>query len=154
MAMNELQTQLNKQVANLNVMYTKLHNYHWNVKGPQFFTLHAKFEELYNEITEKMDSVAERLLTIGGKPYATLKEVMNNTSINEATGNENADQMVKQLIQDFIQLVNEFGAAILAAEKAGDHVTADLFTSMAGELEKHVWMLNAYVGEASQVQTV
>lgn len=154
MAMNELQTQLNKQVANLNVMYVKLHSYHWYVKGTHFFTLHEKFEEFYNEMTEKMDAVAERLLTIGGKPYATLKDYLNNASIKEAAGNETADQMIKQLIQDFIQLVNEFGEGILAAENAGDHVTADLFISMAGDLEKHIWMLNAYVGEESQVQTV
>lgn len=154
MSMIELQAQLNKQVANLNVLYTKLHNFHWYVKGPQFFVLHAKFEELYNEVAEKMDAVAERLLTIGGKPYGTLKEVMHHATINEAAGHEHADQMVKQVIQDFIQLVNEFGEAIIAAENAGDNVTADLFTSMSGELEKHIWMLNAYVGEPTQVHNL
>ncbi|KAF6610761.1 DNA starvation/stationary phase protection protein, partial [Paenibacillus sp. EKM208P] len=64
---------LNRQVANLNVLYVKIHNYHWYVKGSSFYTLHVKFEELYNEVTLKMDEIAERLLALKGSPSATLK---------------------------------------------------------------------------------
>ncbi|MGZ9583266.1 Dps family protein [Paenibacillus marinisediminis] len=141
-----LQTQLNQQVANLNMMYVKLHNYHWFVKGSNFFTLHEKFEELYDEMTAKMDEVAERLLTIGGQPYATLKEYVAHATIQEAAGNESSEQMLKQLIADFNQLVNEFGAASNEADNLGDKVTADMFVSMSADLEKHVWMLSAYLG--------
>ena len=59
---------LNRQVANLNVLYVKIHNYHWYVKGPNFFTLHVKFEEFYNEVTVQMDEIAERILTLKGSP--------------------------------------------------------------------------------------
>ncbi|MCE5171260.1 DNA starvation/stationary phase protection protein [Paenibacillus profundus] len=146
----QLQTLLNQQVANLNVMYVKLHNYHWFVKGHLFFNLHEKFEELYNEITEKMDEVAERLLTIGGKPYATLKEYSQHTTIQEGVGNETSEDMVKQLIKDFNQLIKEFGEAQEEAQKVGDEVSNDLFIGMQGDLAKHVWMLSAYIGEESK----
>jgi starvation-inducible DNA-binding protein len=73
---NQLVSILNKQIANWSVLYTKLHNYHWYVKGGQFFTLHVKFEEFYNEAGLHVDELAERLLAIGGKPAATLKEYL------------------------------------------------------------------------------
>lgn len=80
-----LEQVLNRQVANLNVLYVKVHNFHWYVKGEQFFALHVKFEELYNDITLKMDEVAERLLSIKGSPAATMKEYLEIATIQEAT---------------------------------------------------------------------
>ena len=74
MAQKTLDKQLNELVATWSVLYTKLHNYHWYVSGPSFFTLHTKFEELYNEVTLNLDEIAERILSKGGKPVATLKE--------------------------------------------------------------------------------
>ena len=70
--MNKLEQLLNKEVANFAVLYTKLHNFHWYVKGSLFFQLHGKFEELYDEVTEIYDEIAERILMIGGKPVASL----------------------------------------------------------------------------------
>ena len=82
---------LNRQVANLNVLYVKIHNYHWYVKGPNFFTLHVKFEEFYNEVTVQMDEIAERILTLKGSPAATMKEYLELSSIQEAAGGEDAE---------------------------------------------------------------
>lgn len=81
---------LNRQVANFNVLYVKLHHYHWYVKGPHFFELHEKFEQLYDELTQHMDDVAERLLTIGGKPLSTMRDFLQETTLKEAAGNERA----------------------------------------------------------------
>lgn len=64
---------LNQQVANWTVAFTKLHNFHWYVKGPNFFALHTKFEELYDEASQFIDDLAERILAIGGNPVATLR---------------------------------------------------------------------------------
>src|SRR5690606_9275675 len=86
---------LNKQVANWSVLYMKLHSFHWFVKGKDFYTLHEKFEELYNEAAQIIDEVAERILAIKGKPQATLKEHLAAASIQESQGNESADQMVR-----------------------------------------------------------
>ena len=96
---------MNIQVSTWSVMYTKLHNYHWYVKGHQFFTLHAKFEELYNEATVHMDEIAERVLTLGGDPVATLKEHLEQSVVKEATGKEKADEMVKTIVSDFDEVM-------------------------------------------------
>ncbi|EJL44241.1 general stress protein 20U [Brevibacillus agri] len=136
---------LNKQVANWTVLYTKLHNFHWNVKGPHFFTLHAKFEELYNEASAHIDALAERVLAIGGKPVGTLSACLNTASITEAEGNETAEQMVETVARDFAILVDELKLAIEAAEQADDEATADMLLEIRSGLEKHIWMLNAFL---------
>ncbi|WP_373688801.1 Dps family protein [Brevibacillus daliensis] len=138
---------LNKQVANWNIMYVKLHNFHWFVKGPHFFTLHEKFEEYYNDASVKIDELAERILTIGGTPAATLKEYLELTSLKEATGKESAEQMVQAIIADFTTLRNECKEGAEVAEEAQDEASADMFKDIQGELEKHIWMLNAYLGK-------
>lgn len=146
MKQKTLQELVNQQVANLNVFYVKLHNYHWYVKGHMFFTLHEKFEEFYNEVTENMDEVAERLLTIGGKPYATMKEYLEHTTLQEGNSSDTADTMVKNLIADFKQLAKEFGEVMELAQEQGDEATSDVFLGIKSEYEKHVWMLEAYIG--------
>lgn len=138
---------LNKQLANWNVLYTKLHNYHWYVTGPDFFTLHEKFEEFYTEAATVIDDMAERILTIKGKPLATLKGFLNESSISEATGSESPKDMVAAVAQDFETIINESSEGIETAENAGDTATADHLTGIVESLEKHVWMLNAYLGK-------
>lgn len=142
---SSLEQVLNEQVANLNVLYVKLHNYHWYVKGENFFTLHEKFEELYNDVTEKMDAVAERLLTIKGSPSATLKEYLEIATIQEATGQEDSRTMVQQLIEDLATLSESFLEGIELADKEGDEATADLLTGFKGDVEKQMWMLRSYL---------
>ncbi|MNO25370.1 DNA protection during starvation protein 1 [compost metagenome] len=141
-----LEQVLNEQVANLNVLYVKLHNYHWYVKGSNFYSLHAKFEELYNEVTAAMDAVAERLLTIKGNPSATLKEYLEIATIQEATGKEDASTMVQNLVEDFATLSESFQEGVDFAEKSEDAVTADLLTGYKGDFEKHMWMLRSFLG--------
>jgi len=144
--MGNLQSLMNVQLANWTLMYTKLHNYHWYVKGANFFTLHAKFEEFYTETSTFIDDTAERLLTIGGKPVATLKEVLEIATIKEATGLESADEMVKAILQDFTTLCHDIIEIIEAAEEAKDEETADLYLGIKAALEKHIWMLQSYLG--------
>lgn len=137
---------LNRQVANLNVLYVKIHNYHWYVKGSNFFTLHVKFEELYNEVTLKMDEIAERLLTLKGSPAATLKEYLEISSIQEASGNEDAKTMVQNLIEDFATVCEEFQEGIELADNSDDQPTSDMLTGFKADLEKHMWMLRSFLG--------
>lgn len=137
---------LNRQVANLNVLYVKVHNYHWYVKGPNFFTLHVKFEEFYNEITVQMDEIAERILTLKGSPAATMKEYLELSSIQEAAGGEDANTMVQNLIEDFATLSNEYQEGIEVADAAEDQPTSDMLTGFKADLEKHMWMLRSFLG--------
>lgn len=137
---------INKQIANWGVLYVKIHNYHWFVKGKQFFTLHEKFEELYKEADLRIDELAERVLSIKGRPIATMKEMLAEASIKEANGDESADQMVKTIVKDFQTMIGEMRKAIDLAEEAGDHTSADMMTAVQTSLEKHVWMLEATLG--------
>ncbi|MEW4429432.1 Dps family protein [Paenibacillus pabuli] len=137
---------LNRQVANLNVLYVKIHNYHWYVKGANFFTLHVKFEEFYNEVTVQMDEIAERILTLKGSPAATMKEYLELSSIQEAAGGEDAKTMVQNLIEDFATLSNEYQEGIEVAEAAEDQPTSDMLTGFKADLEKHMWMLRSFLG--------
>jgi starvation-inducible DNA-binding protein len=137
---------LNKQVANWSVLYTKLHNYHWYVKGESFFDLHIKFEELYTEAGKHLDVIAERILALRGKPLATLKEYLAAASIKEAKGNESAAQMVTQLVEDFRMLAEELTNGIEDAEKNEDQPSADMMIQIRTSLEKHAWMFEAYLG--------
>ncbi|MFK3937403.1 Dps family protein [Alkalihalobacillus sp. NPDC078783] len=141
-----LVTELNQQLADWNVLYTKLHNFHWNVKGPDFFTLHAKFEEFYNEAGVHIDEIAERILAIKGRPIATMKEFLETSTIEEASGQETARDMVAAIEQDFKSVSTHAEAVIEAAEKVEDESTADMFIALKAELDKHIWMLNAYLG--------
>lgn len=139
--MEKLYKVLNTQVANLSVFFTKLHHYHWFVTGNNFYKLHEKFEEMYDEVNELYDEFAERLLMIGGTPLSTLKDYLNNTTLKEATKINTAEGMVKEVLDDFIQLVKELKEALVVAQDALDEVTVDMIITTLASFEKHIWML-------------
>ncbi|WP_430310638.1 Dps family protein [Rummeliibacillus pycnus] len=143
--MSNLQKELNQLVASWSVLYVKLHNFHWYVKGTSFFTLHEKFEELYNEAAVNLDEIAERILALGGQPVATLKEYLEISEIKEAVGSETAEQMVKTLIQDFETMMKNLKNGMSEAANENDDTTEDLLNSINQSLEKHVWMLKAFI---------
>ena len=143
----ELINELNVQVSTWSVMYAKLHNYHWYVKGHHFFTLHVKFEELYNEATLHMDEIAERILTLGGDPVATLKEHLEQSVVKETTGDEKEDSMVKTVVNDFGEIMKSLKKGMQLAAKDGDDLTYDWLYATYQSIEKHQWMLNAFLGE-------
>ncbi|MFK9091124.1 DNA starvation/stationary phase protection protein [Bacillus salipaludis] len=140
-----LEQVLNQQIANWNVLYTKLHQFHWYVKGPHFFTLHAKFEELYEEAAATMDEFAEQLLANGGSPISTLKESLQLATIEETNEKLTAEEMVQSVINDFSLVINELKAGMEVAEQNNDEVTSDMFLSLIGKLEKHNWMLKSFL---------
>jgi starvation-inducible DNA-binding protein len=144
--MENIQSILNRQLANWSVLYVKLHNFHWYVKGTQFFTLHLKFQELYEEAALHIDELAERLLAIQGKPAAKMTDYLALSSIKEADGSENATGMVDKLIEDFTTVIQELKAGIKQAEEQDDETTADMLLAIQTGLEKHVWMLRAFNG--------
>ncbi|QWQ38857.1 DNA starvation/stationary phase protection protein [Gemella sp. zg-570] len=137
--------QLNKLVANLTVLYTKLHSFHWYVKGSSFYTLHEVFEKYYDHVTETLDEVAERFLAIGGRPVSTLKGALEIATIKEATEKETTVEMVAAVLADFELLIADASALIEVSEDANDQGTADLALGLKTELEKNVWMLKAYL---------
>ncbi|RFU60179.1 Dps family protein [Bacillus sp. V59.32b] len=143
----ELVKVINKEISNFSLLYTKLHNFHWFVNGPHFFELHAKLEELYNESATNIDELAERLLAMEEKPVATINEFMKLTTLEEATGKETTDDMIQSVINDFEKVSKEFDEAIELADKAEDVVTSDMLTGMKKSMDKHSWMLRAYLAK-------
>ncbi|MCG1010340.1 DNA starvation/stationary phase protection protein [Salinicoccus sp. ID82-1] len=143
----EVRDALNLQVANFTVLWTKLHNYHWYVKGANFFSLHAKFEELYDTASTYVDELAERLLAIGGEPIGKQSEAIEKASVKEAEYDVDANAMVKQLVMDYDSVIEELNSGIKAAEAAGDDRTADIFIGMVTDIEKNNWMLRSFLGK-------
>ena len=137
---------VNKQIANWSVLYIKLHNYHWYVKGSQFFTLHEKFEQLYDEAAHHIDDLAEHLLALGEAPVATMKECLEQASVKEATGQESAEQMVATIGSDFETMIGELKEGMQVADEVGDKATEDMLLGIYKSLEKHVWMLKSFLG--------
>ena len=136
---------LNNYLSDLHVLYTKIHNYHWNVEGNAFFTLHSALEAEYNKIAEQLDEVAERVLQLGERPLASLEDYLKNAKIKEAKSEGiKSEALVKSVLTDYEYMVNSLREGLKLAEEAGDKVSEDMFTGMLAGYEKTVWMLKAY----------
>ena len=140
---NPIHDSLNGLLADTLVLEQKLRHYHWNVQGPQFFALHAKFEELYDHFVDVIDDVAERILTTGGEPVRTLAAALELAAITEDGGKPSALEMVRTLAADLESLRQRAVKGIEATEAAADRGTANLLDGLNDELEKTLWMLRA-----------
>ena len=142
----ELEKKLNLYLANQLVDYVKKHNLHWNLKGSQFFTLHAKLEELYDEANDILDEVAERILALGGNPVSNMKEALSMATIKELeNGPKSTEQTIKALISDTDYWIKDSKEIAELADKEGDSVTNDMFNGYTKAYQKLAWMLKAYV---------
>ena len=142
----ELEKKLNLYLANQLVDYVKKHNLHWNLKGTQFFTLHAKLEELYDEANDILDEVAERILALGGNPVSNMKEALSMATVKELEdGPKSTDQTIKALISDTDYWIKDSKEIAELADKEGDSVTNDMFNGYTKAYQKLAWMLKAYV---------
>ena len=144
--MSKTVEKLNLYLANLNVLYRKVQNYHWNIVGAGFFSVHAKLEEYYDAINKQIDDVAERILSIGGRPLGTLKDYLEVTTIKEAENKEisipEAVADVKKEFEAMLKLVKEVKET---ADEENDYGTSALVDEYISTYEKDLWMLNAYL---------
>ena len=138
-----LDNKLNTMVADFSVFFTKLHHFHWYVKGSKFFELHKQFESLYEEVNELYDEFAERLITIGGTPASTLKEYLQLATLKESKSMD-PKLMVNETISDLKQLIQSFKDAIVLTSQLEDVATEDMLVGAIRSFEKHIWMLEAY----------
>ena len=143
---NSVVESLNQLLINYQVHYQNLRLFHWNVKGPFFFVLHEKFEELYNEAAMKIDEVAERVLSLGGTPKGSLKNILSNANIESQDELLDANAMVNALVEANKVLIQNVSKVLEEAGKVDDEGTLDLFTSYIQELEKQNWMFRSYLG--------
>mgnify|MGYP005757237831 FL=1 len=136
---------LNELLANYQIYYQNLRNFHWNVTGPNFFELHAKFEELYTSANTGVDEVAERILTLGARPYSSYGEYIEHSGIKEAKDVADAKKMVEIIRDNLNELLVLERKTLEAANESGDEGTASLMSDYITEKEKVVWMLSAYL---------
>ena len=141
---SDLVPTLNDLVADFTVFYQKMRHYHWNVKGEQFFKLHEKFEEIYTEVGDQIDELAERVIGLDGTPVHTLAHVLESTSIQEDPSVPAAGAMVKATVADLETLSASLMAAIAAAEEADDRPTVNMLDAINDGLHGHLWMLKAW----------
>jgi starvation-inducible DNA-binding protein len=130
-------------------LYLKTHNYHWNVTGPLFNTLHSMFEAQYVELAIAVDDVAERIRALGVKAPGSYSEFAQLTSIEEAVGGESAEEMIRDLVGGQETIVRTARNAISATASAGDEPTADLLTQRMQLHEKNAWMLRSMLANQS-----
>ncbi|MDF2158974.1 DNA starvation/stationary phase protection protein [Algoriphagus sp. CAU 1675] len=136
---------LNILLANYQIYYQNLRNFHWNVTGPNFFELHAKFEELYNAANLAVDETAERILTLGGRPFSSYTEYIDNSHIKEAKEVTEPKRMVEIVKDNLNTLLNSERVVLEAASEHGDEGTVSLMSDYITTKEKIVWMLSAYL---------
>ncbi len=135
---------LNILLADYHLHYQKLRNFHWNITGPHFFELHAKFEELYEDAKLKIDEIAERILTLRGNPVSNFSAYLNLSNIKEADSTLIDQKMVSEILEDHIALLKQLKKVTASAENAKDDGTLDITGTYIGEIEKTSWMLNAW----------
>ncbi|WP_163193856.1 Dps family protein [Clostridium thermarum] len=137
--------ELNKYLANLSVLYIKIHNLHWNIEGPAFFQLHSVFEGYYDDVAEDLDSVAERILTLGCRPAASLKEYVKLASIEEIDSKAiSSNESIDIIQKDFMSMLEHSRRILELAEEAKDQGTVDLMAGFIAKYEKTLWMIKAY----------
>ena len=134
---------LSRLLADSYTLYLKTHNYHWNVTGPQFNTLHQMFEDQYTELATAIDEIAERIRALGVKAPGSYAAYADLTNVEESTGDESADEMIRQLAIGQETIVRTAREAFPAADAANDEPTADLLTQRMQIHEKNAWMLRS-----------
>lgn len=143
-AAGSIAASLQQLLADYQVFYANLRGLHWNIKGRQFFVLHARFEEMYDDAAAKADEIAERILTLGGVPENRPGEYLKSARIREAAGISCADEAVRHILDSYGHLIGEERKLLEKASEAGDETTATLMGDYLKEQEKTVWMLSAY----------
>lgn len=140
--MDNILNNLNTFLSDLNVFYRKLQNYHWNIKGRDFFVVHSKLEEYYNEINTQIDEVAEHILSLGGQPLGTLKDYINTAKIAEAENKKVDDTTVfNEIIKDFTTLLNCSIEIKKLSDENQEYKTSALMDDCIEDYSKKLWML-------------
>lgn len=140
--MEDILNSLNTFLSDLNVFYRKLQNYHWNIKGKDFFTVHAKLEEYYNEVNSLIDEIAEHILSLGGMPLGSLKDYLEVTKIAEAQNKKVDSNLVfTEITKDYTTLLQDAKNIKNLAETNTENKTSALMDGVIENYTKILWML-------------
>lgn len=138
--------ELNVLLANFQTYYQSLRGLHWNIKGKNFFEMHLKFEELYTDAQEKVDMIAERILTLQGVPMHTFLEYTNIASVPVANHISNDEKAITLIVNSLSELLKIERSILELSDKADDEGTNAMMSDFISEQEKTLWMMNAWLG--------
>ena len=141
----EVVKSLERLLADSYTLYLKTHNYHWNVTGPMFTTLHTLFEQEYTELALAVDTIAERIRALGARAPGSYSEFARLAAVKEDQGSPAAKGMIEQLVADQQTIADTARAVLAAASKAGDDATEDLAVQRLHVHEKNAWMLRSHL---------
>lgn len=140
-----LATLLNDLLSNYSILYQNTRGYHWNVQGEKFFELHLKFEELYNDLFEKIDEIAERILTLGYKPNHKFSIYLADTTISETNEVNDGQKSLEEILSAFTVILRKQRQILDLSSDIEDEGTTALMSDYIREQEKLVWMYSAYL---------
>jgi starvation-inducible DNA-binding protein len=132
-------------LADTYVLYVKTQNFHWNIVDPRFAMLHKLFEEQYEELAEASDAIAEQIRKLGEIAPASMRQFLEMSTLEEASGELSGDQMLKQLMSDHDNLARSLSEWIDHASNKGDQATADLYVNRLHAHQKAAWMLRSHL---------
>ncbi|EAY28804.1 Dps family protein [Microscilla marina] len=144
----KLANDLNQLLANFQIHYQNLRGFHWNIKGKNFFELHAKFEELYTDAQEKIDQIAERILTLGFTPLHVFSDYLERAQIAEGKNVLEDQEAVNMLIQSMQTLITIERQALEYAADLHDEGTVAMLSDFIATQEKTVWMFSAWLNNS------
>ncbi len=136
---------MNVLLSNLQILYINTRGFHWNIKGDNFFELHLKFEEIYTDLQQKIDEVAERILTLGLVPDHSYSEYLRHATIKEVKNQGNGKEALKSVMESLGILLAEEREILQLAAEANDEGTHALMSDYIREQEKQVWMCCSYL---------
>jgi len=140
--MNQLVNKLNQYLADLNVLYRKLQNFHWNVKGKQFFVLHGKLEEYYDGVNDQIDEVAEAILMLEGQPLGTMKDYLELSKIKEASNAPiSGDDVLNAILEDFKYVLDSAASIKELADNDKAYMISAMMDDIMANYMKAIWML-------------
>lgn len=132
-------------LANTYVLYTKTQNFHWNLIDPRFYSLHLLFEKQYEELSEAVDLIAERIRMIGSQAPGSMREFLELSSLEESRKGLSGDEMIRELMEDHTFCGNVLRPLVSDIADKGDEGTSDLFVSLLRAHEKNAWMLRSHL---------
>ena len=139
-----MENKLNEFLADLNIFYRKLQNYHWNIEEKDFFQVHAKLEELYDEINEQIDEIAEHIAILGGQPLGTMKDYLEKSSIKEAENKKiKSEEIYNNILSDYEELLKKTIEIKEKSENEKEYSTSSLIDDYIKEYGKIIWMLKS-----------
>lgn len=144
---------LNQAVADLSQLSMVVHQQHWYMRGHGFLKLHPYLDDVMDELNDQLDLIAERLITLDGNPYSSLKEMVEHSKIpaEPGTWDKTIDERFETIIAGYRYLVDLYHEGIEASAEEGDDSSNDLFISSTTDLEKRIWMMQAQLGKAPEI---